>query len=179
MTLAKSGIPSQGLSVKDIEGIHDSTVEEDLDYCPMIVDVVAPGRRVSAWEKKLIPDLHKAEESAASCLEGAESRCTPNDVATKSAWDAGESPMGGSSKAQLPHFVFSVKNTFLDVAQASDDEASDKEEPPPLPPLPPALSIIPTSVSPEKLAAYRADYARFRYGFANGAKGEVCTTTVT
>jgi hypothetical protein len=39
--------------------------------------------------------------------------------------------------------------------------------------LPPALSIIPLSVSDEKLAKWRWDYQRYRMGGVRGSKGEV------
>eukprot|EP00929_Paragymnodinium_shiwhaense_P079765 TRINITY_DN41577_c0_g1_i1.p1 TRINITY_DN41577_c0_g1~~TRINITY_DN41577_c0_g1_i1.p1 ORF type:complete len:975 (-),score=190.38 TRINITY_DN41577_c0_g1_i1:140-3064(-) len=39
------------------------------------------------------------------------------------------------------------------------------------------LSILPRSISPGKLAAYRADYQRFRAGQARGAHGEISSQT--
>lgn len=42
--------------------------------------------------------------------------------------------------------------------------------------LPPALSIIPLSVSDEKLAKWRWDYQRYRMGGVRGSKGEVSST---
>lgn len=66
-----------------------------------------------------------------------------------------------------------VKNSFLHVEVEDDDEDSG----PPLRPLPPSLEIIPKDVCPEKLAAYRMDYQRFRAGRATGARGEVISST--
>jgi len=44
--------------------------------------------------------------------------------------------------------------------------------------LPPPLEFIPQSVSPRKLAIYRASYQKFRAGDASGAKGEVSSTVI-
>jgi hypothetical protein len=145
----------------------------DLWDAPMTVEVANLGRPSSAWDAAATQDLRDSVESACSRRE--ETRESMVSKVSEDTWGA-ESP---NSKSQLPRFVFSVKNTFLDIAEAGEsDGSSDSDEPPPLPPLPPALSIIPSSVSPEKLNAYRADYARFRVGNAIGAKGELSTTSL-
>merc|ERR1711988_1677020 len=89
------------------------------------------------------------------------------------AWVVGSAPP--SKELPQASYVFSVKNSFLEVQEAQDpaSEGSDCEIEQN---LPPALDIIPASVSAEKLAAFRADYARFRVGNAIGAKGEIDKT---
>merc|ERR1712024_397263 len=62
-------------------------------------------------------------------------------------------------------WAFSVKNTFVHVEDRSDSGSGDESDIP-TKPLPPSLSIIPGSVSPDKLAAYRMDYQKFRAGNA-------------
>lgn len=66
---------------------------------------------------------------------------------------------------------YSIKNTFLHVEDQVEPESEDEDDPSRN--LPPSLGIIPDSVSPRKLASYRADYQRFRAGKATGAKGEM------
>lgn len=81
---------------------------------------------------------------------------------------------GASLASRVP---YSVKNTFLHVDEdCKQDSEADEDDPARR--LPPSLGIIPDTVSPEKLAAYRADYQRFRAGKAVGAKGEL-TSSVT
>jgi len=85
---------------------------------------------------------------------------------------------GEAASALAMQIPYSVKNTFLHVDDDVEvDEESDENDP--ARHLPPSLGIIPDSVSPEKLAAYRADYQRFRQGKAVGAKGELASSVAT
>jgi hypothetical protein len=77
-------------------------------------------------------------------------------------------------ETQASQFVVSVKNTFLELEEPKDAEDGELELDFH---LPPALPCIPDSVSAEKLAAYRTQYARFRVGSAIGAKGELDTVS--
>jgi len=97
-----------------------------------------------------------------------------HEQAARERGDTVESP---TSPAEEPHafeFVVSVKNTFLELEKpkAAGDEDPEQELH-----LLPALDCIPDSVSADKLAAYRMQYARFRVGNANGAKGELDTVS--
>jgi hypothetical protein len=170
MSLASSGVRQFHVIGNDTDALLHGIADKKLETgktgselgvwsAPMTVEFANLGRPPSAWDAAATQNLRESIESA----------YTSRD-------DSFMSKENGNS--QLPHYVFSVKNTFLEIEQADDSNgSSDSEELPPLPPLPPALSIIPSSVSPEKLAAYRADYARFRVGNAIGAKGELCTTS--
>lgn len=139
----------------------------------MTVGVANTGRPPSAWDAEAMQALTSAFENAA-VLRETDVLETPVAPSSSSSW-VNESP--NTDKSSVPHFVFSVKNTFLELSQDDKSEAGEQEPEVPLPPLPPPLSIIPDSVSPEKLAAYRADYARFRVGNAIGAKGEIEKST--
>lgn len=155
LALASCGVAGQLMDT--VEHIPRS----DVWSAPMTVEVADLGLRSTSWDAEATKNLRESIESAYSRRDVARASEVSKD----------------NSNSTLPHYVFSVKNTFLDVMQADNsDESSDSDDAPPLPPLPPALSIIPASVSPEKLAAYRADYARFRVGNAIGAKGELSTT---
>jgi len=91
-----------------------------------------------------------------------------------------ELPMGANRpdprQAALPALNYSVKNTFIDVD--GDEAGSGEEDDKALISLPPPLDIVPSSVSAEKLEAYRYDYQNFRVGNATGAKGEVAEVTL-
>lgn len=142
---------------------------------PMTVEVANTGRNASAWDTAATKQMQGVISAVQREQAGFPSGPGDNSVASHPAKSL---PMSDSSAAaeasSVPHFVFSVKNTFLDVVEAEDEWDKDDEEPID---LPPPLDFIPNSVSPEKLAAYRADYARFRVGNAIGAKGEVGTST--
>jgi hypothetical protein len=155
LALASCGVAGQLMdAVEDVP-------RSDVWSAPMTVEVADLGLRSTSWDAEATKNLRESIESAYSRRDVARASEVSKD----------------NSNSPLPHYVFSVKNTFLDVMQADNsDGSSDSDDAPPLPPLPPALSIIPSSVSPEKLAAYRADYARFRVGNAIGAKGELSTT---
>merc|ERR1711972_319185 len=63
-----------------------------------------------------------------------------------------------ASRADAPRDIsFSVKNTFVHI----DDGTTQRNEEEPSVLLPPSLPIIPESISPEKLDAYRTDYQKF------------------
>lgn len=75
-----------------------------------------------------------------------------------------------STQVQPPRSI-SVKNTFVHITASDlDDGVLEFTLPPPLP-------IIPPEVSLELLEAYRTDYQKFRSGGASGAKGEVSNLT--
>jgi len=74
-----------------------------------------------------------------------------------------------SDTARLP-----IKNTFLHFQEASpEDEEDDPDEEENEAKLPPPLLFLPSTVSADKLKAYRLDYQKFRTGKSSGAKGEV------
>merc|ERR1719329_783317 len=79
-----------------------------------------------------------------------------------------------SPLTSVPTFPYSIKNTFIDVKDSPVPANPDVEMP--MQPLPPPLDIIPATVSPEKLKAFRLDYHRYRAGHCVGAKGEVSDT---
>lgn len=119
---------------------------------PVILTVANTGRPAGAWDEKAMQHMREGMEEAAR--------------------ERGLAGVDGpiDSQGNQSHFVFSIKNTFLDDCSAN---CSISEIP--HIPLPPALPFIPGSISAEKLHEYRSNYARFRVGNAIGAKGEVDT----
>lgn len=145
---------------------------------PMTIAVATPHGHSTAWDDAATAHLRQNVADATALREAHESAVgehgtNEGGAESSNVW-VSESP----DRSALPHFVFSVKNTFLDVTEDEDKEKMYDEESTLPVYLPPPLSIIPDSVSPEKLASFRADYARFRVGNAIGAKGELTTTTV-
>jgi hypothetical protein len=135
------------------------------------IEVAANTGQTSAWDEEATEQLrHAAETAGARREELARERGSTDGHVDGPAWVADAS--SGEQASQMPHYVVSVKNTFLDLEPDADADAADE----PAIPLPPALPFLPDSVSAEKLAAYRTSYARFRVGNAIGAKGELDKT---
>jgi len=128
-----------------------------------------------------------ADATAALALRGAEGSAGPLQRAllaeraadAESCSSAGLSASGDSKSGPVPPYnafsakntTFSVKNTFVHIDDPNQEDTEEVAEVK----LPPSLDIIPESVSPERLQAYREDYQKFRAGCASGAKGEVST----
>lgn len=129
---------------------------------PITLTVASAGRPPSAWDAEAMNQLRQDIEKFASLREDvARERGTLDGSAKLDA-------LNENAAAQQPQVVVnvSVKNTFIDMVDGCDLDELDV-------PLPPALDCIPHSVCPEKLQAFRHDYARFRVGNCVGAKGEV------
>merc|ERR1719247_2387135 len=125
---------------------------------------VAPDQQTaSAWDVEATQKLREVMETSVAKRE---------QMPDVPAWVPSEaSSSGGAQAPQLPHFLLSVKNTFLDIEEEKEENENAGGEELAFD-LPPALPFLPDSVSAEKLAAYRENYARFRVGHATGAKGE-------
>jgi hypothetical protein len=144
-----------------LDGDEESGASPDKWGTTLVVAATSQG--ASAWETEAHEQFQQAlETSAALREEQARERGNTIEVTT-----------APSEEAQASQFVVSVKNTFLELEEPKEPEDGELEEVP----LPPALACIPDSVSAEKLAAYRQQYARFRVGNAIGAKGELDTVS--
>jgi len=145
------------------EETDEATVGEEIAHWvpPITLTISNTGRQASAWDERAMQQMREVMLVAAQERGSSEA----DDPASA------ERASHGDGLSQQPNFVFSIKNTFLDVVDGDGDEDSDCEI---LHiPLPPALSFMPGSISAEKLQVFRANYARFRVGNAVGAKGEV------
>jgi len=152
---------------------EDTATSAERWAAPMKLTIANTGR-ASAWDAKAMEQLRESVETAAFQRE--EVAREEGTTVAGPAWDD-KSPTKREKADNLPHFVFSVKNTFLDVEDANPFGEDDLQNPEIINmPLPPALPFIPASVSAEKLQAFRANYASFRIGNATGAKGELDTT---
>merc|ERR1719215_2442693 len=90
-----------------------------------------------------------------------------------SAEGAQGSASSSGAPSATPAVAYSIKNTFV---HFEDEEREDQPDAAvAAKPLGPSLDIIPDTISPERLEAYRTDYQKFRAGHASGAKGEVST----
>jgi len=102
-----------------------------------------------------------------------ESTCSDNGA-------AGSSAGSHSREFNAPAVKLRVHKTFLELDE--DEDSSEDTDAPVLQPMGPALDILPQEVCKDKLAAFRADYRRFRVGRATGARGELhrnCTERCT
>jgi hypothetical protein len=159
----------------DTEAAEDPGAAYDRWTAPITLTVANTGRPASAWDEKAMQRMRDAVQTSTAKREEEAREHGGDGHVDGPAWAAGSA--NREKISQQPHFVFSVKNTFLDVEQGNNpgDEGSDSELM--QMPLAPALPFIPESVSAEKLQHYRANYARFRVGNAIGAKGELDTVS--
>jgi len=78
----------------------------------------------------------------------------------------------GDVLSEMSHLPVAVKNTFLHLPEDDEDDLEKENRVS----LPPPLDFLPSTVSADKLKAYRLDYHKFRSGSPTGAKGEVSET---
>jgi hypothetical protein len=156
---------------EEIDEDGNDLLEDKWATGPMTLAVAPDQQTASAWDAEATQQLREAMETSMAKREEQEDL----DVPTWLHSDASAS--GSTTQAkELPHYVLSVKNTFLDIEEENAEEVTAEEDLSAID-LPPALDFIPDSVSAEKLQAYRANYARFRVGNAIGAKGELDTVS--
>jgi len=86
----------------------------------------------------------------------------------QASWDS-----KGDVLSEMSHLPVSIKNTFLHLPEDDEDDLYEEEQ---MVSLPPPLDFLPSTVSADKLKAYRLDYQKFRSGKSSGAKGEVSET---
>jgi len=117
--------------------------------------------------------LSESPSTPTQSLAAEDPRPSAASAASSSGSRAMPTPMQpGPSSGGPPQVSVSVKNTFVHVEVPGDKPDIDDT---PVVRLPPSLPIIPDTVPPEQLDAYRQDYQKFRAGAAIGAKGEVST----
>jgi len=127
------------------------------------------------WQQTGHLDDEEEEEDSISAVDIRE------EVASEQGSQAGESsdnstaaPSSASSHTRefhAPAVKLRVHKTFLELDE--EEDSSVDGDMPVLMPLPRPLDFLPQEVCKEKLAAYRADYRRFRVGRAIGARGEL------
>lgn len=143
-----------------IESEEKPNVDLDQWTAPITLTVANTGRPASNWDVQATEELRQGMESIASRREEATRERTSSNAHTAL-------PI---PEPQIKDIVVnvSVKNTFIDAddGSSSEDDLMDI-------PLGPSLDVIPDSVSPEKLLAYRLNYQKFRAGNGIGAKGEL------
>merc|ERR1719183_1813746 len=92
-------------------------------WAPITLTIANTGRPATAWDAQAMEQMREAVECSAAQREevARESGRAEPGLLDGPAWAAGSPSRDRASRSDQPHFVFSVKNTFLDVEQDRQD----------------------------------------------------------